>query len=611
MRKENLKKLMHYAKRNMYGLTVAGGFLLGGMTVTGFSGTVLAEEPGVPHFEETEEGLRFFDADGNVVTKQWILFEGLDYYADQDGSIVADRFFAPGNGHTYYFAEDGVLQYGVFEVDSALYYADGRGWVRQSSGWISSEGSWYFANADGTLRRDCAIWSGGTYYYAGSNGALTGGLHEAGGKLRYFDASGALVKKEGWVAADDVWYYLNVDGTLRKNAVVPDKKNFYYVGEDGKLTDKILEVEGVLRYFDKNGRMKQNSGWVLYEGDWYFLNSQGVVCTGMITRDAAGTLYLLGEDGKAGEGMFETEEGKTLYFKKDGALGKNAGWIVYDGSWFYIDADGAVSKDTTVVTGGKTYYVGEDGKLAGGFRTIDEKLRYFFADGRMKANAGWFLVEEKWYYSIPDGEVLTGGKYKIGKKYYYFDDKGVMATGVINAGEGVLYKADENGVIATNTDVVIDELTYHAGADGTIQAGTMTKKAQQYSSDTDYLILCNLKTFRTAVYKGKKDNWVLQKEFICSVGKPSSPTPTGEYKTTVHSLNFVSFGSRCWYATGFIGGLYLFHSEPYKIEDTPAHVLEPEMGKANSHGCVRLRLADAKWMYDTLPLRTKVVIFSE
>ena len=59
------------------------------------------------------------------------------------------------------------------------------------------------------------------------------------------------------------------------------------------------------------------------------------------------------------------------------------------------------------------------------------------------------------------------------------------------------------------------------------------------------------------------------------------------------------------------GGLYLFHSEPYKIEDTPAHVLEPEMGKANSHGCVRLRLADAKWMYDTLPLRTKVVIFDE
>lgn len=62
---------------------------------------------------------------------------------------------------------------------------------------------------------------------------------------------------------------------------------------------------------------------------------------------------------------------------------------------------------------------------------------------------------------------------------------------------------------------------------------------------------------------------------------------------------------------GFLGdhGVYLFHSVP---TDQSNHIVESQADKlgksAASHGCVRLSLPDSKWMYDTIPEGTKVVI---
>lgn len=56
-------------------------------------------------------------------------------------------------------------------------------------------------------------------------------------------------------------------------------------------------------------------------------------------------------------------------------------------------------------------------------------------------------------------------------------------------------------------------------------------------------------------------------------------------------------------------GVYLFHSVP---TDQNGNFIEDEakdLGKkARSHGCVRLSVADAKWMYENIQTNTKVVI---
>ncbi|WP_026174326.1 L,D-transpeptidase [Effusibacillus pohliae] len=55
-------------------------------------------------------------------------------------------------------------------------------------------------------------------------------------------------------------------------------------------------------------------------------------------------------------------------------------------------------------------------------------------------------------------------------------------------------------------------------------------------------------------------------------------------------------------------GEFLFHSVPM---DKNGNVIEAEarkLGQKASHGCLRLTVPDAKWIYDNIPVKTKVVI---
>lgn len=56
-------------------------------------------------------------------------------------------------------------------------------------------------------------------------------------------------------------------------------------------------------------------------------------------------------------------------------------------------------------------------------------------------------------------------------------------------------------------------------------------------------------------------------------------------------------------------GVYLFHSVPTDQNGNFIKSEAQDLGKkARSHGCVRLSVADAKWMYENLTTNTKVVI---
>ncbi|UQZ85523.1 Putative L,D-transpeptidase YciB precursor [Paenibacillus konkukensis] len=57
-------------------------------------------------------------------------------------------------------------------------------------------------------------------------------------------------------------------------------------------------------------------------------------------------------------------------------------------------------------------------------------------------------------------------------------------------------------------------------------------------------------------------------------------------------------------------GEFLFHSVPM---DEERHVIVDEadkLGQKASHGCFRLSIPDAKWIYDHVPKQTKVVVHS-
>lgn len=126
------------------------------------------------------------------------------------------------------------------------------------------------------------------------------------------------------------------------------------------------------------------------------------------------------------------------------------------------------------------------------------------------------------------------------------------------------------------------------------------------SSLNSYLIYVNLQNQTTEVFKGSKGNWNLVYSFISSTGKSDTPTPRGVYKVTGRGSWFFSEqfqqGAR-WYVQFW--GDYLFHSLPM---DRNKNVVDPTLGTPASHGCVRLKVDESKWLYDNIPNGATVFI---
>lgn len=136
----------------------------------------------------------------------------------------------------------------------------------------------------------------------------------------------------------------------------------------------------------------------------------------------------------------------------------------------------------------------------------------------------------------------------------------------------------------------------------------MIAKAQTYASATSWLILVDCTNNKTAVFKDNEGVWELHKFMDCSTGAPSTPTVTGSFTVGNRGLHFgEDKGYTCWYWTQFYND-YLFHSVLYNPYSNTS-IQDGRLGMNLSHGCVRLDIADAKWIYDTIPRNTKVVSY--
>lgn len=127
------------------------------------------------------------------------------------------------------------------------------------------------------------------------------------------------------------------------------------------------------------------------------------------------------------------------------------------------------------------------------------------------------------------------------------------------------------------------------------------------SSKTNYFVYLNLDEQKTYVYNGSTNNWDLVKEFPCSTGLPGKETPKGIFAVTNRGEWFFSdeFDQGGKYWVQFMGD-YLFHSIPF--DETQSVILDDTLGTPSSHGCIRLNVEDAKWLYDNIANDTKIII---
>ena len=102
----------------------------------------------------------------------------------------------------------------------------------------------------------------------------------------------------------------------------------------------------------------------------------------------------------------------------------------------------------------------------------------------------------------------------------------------------------------------------------------------------------------------------LVKKMKCSTGKDSTPTPTGTYQSGGAAggewYYFKDFNCYAKWATRIVGGI-LFHSTTFNSSKRPTGSAA-DLGRKASHGCIRLSIEDAKWIWENCPYGTTVVI---
>ena len=128
------------------------------------------------------------------------------------------------------------------------------------------------------------------------------------------------------------------------------------------------------------------------------------------------------------------------------------------------------------------------------------------------------------------------------------------------------------------------------------------RMAQAQGSNTNWYLAVDVKNHRTMVFKRSGGSWMLVKNWLCSVGAPSTPTVLGTYSVGIKGYSFGE-GYTCYYYTQFWGD-YLFHSVKY-YQGT-FNVKDGRLGQDVSEGCVRLPIQQAKWIYDNIPEDTTV-----
>lgn len=178
-------------------------------------------------------------------------------------------------------------------------------------------------------------------------------------------------------------------------------------------------------------------------------------------------------------------------------------------------------------------------------------------------------------------------------------DGAFFAYGSVGEAEPCFYPCDENGAVALGelpADVVC-----------VVPAYTPTDAPKK---DGEKLLVVYIGSQSVVAYEGQDGDWTELRVMICSTGRKGHDTPTDTTKITdriaYHKLGTTE-DSRCYgyYACRFRTH-HLFHSVPISDKATKAsqghsmcnmHKYE-KLGTVASDGCVRLTVADAKWIYD-------------
>lgn len=128
----------------------------------------------------------------------------------------------------------------------------------------------------------------------------------------------------------------------------------------------------------------------------------------------------------------------------------------------------------------------------------------------------------------------------------------------------------------------------------------------------DYLLAVNrVGNCVTVFTKDEEGNYTVP--YFAMVASSGDATPLGTYHTIEnYTWRYLQGDVYGQYATRITGHI-LFHSVPYYTQNKDDLEYEEfnKLGTAASLGCIRLQVADAKWIYDNCPIGTPTVLYDD
>ena len=203
----------------------------------------------------------------------------------------------------------------------------------------------------------------------------------------------------GWQNIDRKWYYFDDEGIMLTGLQNIEGHTYYLAGDGSMKTGWVQDADRSWRYFKKDGSGVY-SKWISDAGKWYYLDSSGLMATGV--TDVDGELYYFRSSGAMATGWHKNSDGNYCYFTSNGAY---KGWQKINNIWYYFD------KDTCV--------------MATGARRIDGSIYLFDDSGAMYSSAWGKDCDGNWYYLKAGGAAYVNCWRKIGGKKFFFDENGV------------------------------------------------------------------------------------------------------------------------------------------------------------------------------------------
>ena len=332
------------------------------------------------------------------------------------------------------------------------------------------------------------------------------------GNWYYLDSTGH--KLTGPQTIDSFNLYFHDNGIQAKGEKVTiDGKDYYYDKDNGrKVTDTSIDIDGKTYLADADGILTEKTQLptqVVTGGhfqsdnqqDWYYYTANGEKLTGWQNVD--GVILYFDKDGKQVKGQEREIGGKYYRFdENDGSLLTN--------QWHHTSIFNGYRTEPQYTT--YTNYLGEDGAAFIGWHTIDSKRYYFKPDGLMAKNDTvtidgkiylfdyqGLLVKNKYgivetpsmfhantstYRTNANGEVLTG-KQIIDGKEYIFASKGQVVDGIIGY-DGKLYLVTDSKIEKNYFGALFSKNTFWGGASfsgiyGTDKNGVLLEGIQRGS----------------------------------------------------------------------------------------------------------------------------------